>query len=76
MAQLYPHSFPIVKSSPSVARFFQGRLLEHSRTTGILEGKIIASSEENKAGQIGKGQKRAADVGEVWLGMARSSFGS
>lgn len=27
----------------------KGRLLEHSRTTGILEGKIIASSEENKA---------------------------
>lgn len=27
----------------------QGRLLEHSRSAGILEGKIIASTEENKA---------------------------
>eukprot|EP00435_Cladocopium_sp_Y103_P045402 s27_g13.t1 len=27
----------------------KGKLLEHSRTAGILEGKIIASSEENKA---------------------------
>ncbi|CAK9075664.1 Guanylate-binding protein 1 (GTP-binding protein 1) (GBP-1) (mGBP-1) (mGBP1) (Guanine nucleotide-binding protein 1) (Interferon-gamma-inducible protein MAG-1) (Interferon-induced guanylate-binding protein 1) [Durusdinium trenchii] len=27
----------------------KGRLLEHSRTAGLLEGKIIASTEENKA---------------------------
>jgi len=27
----------------------KGRLVEHSRTAGVLEGKIIASTEENKA---------------------------
>ena len=31
---------------------WQGRLLEQSRTAGILEGKIIASTEENKVSSL------------------------
>ena len=34
---------------PVLLATLEGRLLEHSRNAGVLEGKIIANTEENKA---------------------------
>ena len=45
----------------------EARLLEHSRTAGILEGKIIACSEENKAGPAAGESKSLA----LWKGPKR-----